>query len=80
MRLVRIVDGYLSPELLSRVRGEHGRALAQYLIQFIPLLMSRNEYRLVARIYRDAIWFSHDPKTLYRLLQYTRNHRKLLEA
>lgn len=76
--MLRIVDEYLPPDVLSRCRSERSRELAQYLIQFIPALMSRGELRGVARIFRDTLSFSRDPRTVYRLVNYTLFHRRLL--
>lgn len=75
--MLRIVDEYLPPEVVSRCRSERSRELAQYLIQFIPALMARRELSGVARIFRDTLSFSRDPRTIYRLLNYTLFHRRL---
>jgi glycosyltransferase involved in cell wall biosynthesis len=78
--VMRIVDEYLPPHVVEECRTERDREMAQYLIQFIPHLMIAHKYKGVARVYRDALRFSIDPRTCYRLINYTLRYKALLRA
>ena len=78
--VMRIVDAYVPSDIVTRLREERNRQAAQYIAQFIPPLMRRRRYGGVARSFRDALSFSADPRTLYRLVNYTVRHRGLTGA
>ena len=79
-RLFTIVDAYLPAELLKKKYRERNSAQAQYFLQLIPKLVASGRIGEVAKAYRDALSFSRDPKTFYRILNYTFNYRELLNA
>ena len=79
-RMMEIVDDYVPRAVVERSRRERNREMAQYLTQFIPSLMTAGKYRAVGRVYLDALSFSRHPRTLYRLLSYTRHYKRLLHA
>ena len=72
-KVIGIVDSYLPQAMTRSISGDRNRAMAQQLLQFIPSLMKGRRYAAVARLYRDALSFSHDARTCYRLLSYTLN-------
>jgi glycosyltransferase involved in cell wall biosynthesis len=77
LRLVlSLVDEYVPQDLLARLRNARNRAQAQYLIQFIPKLVQMNLYGEALRTGYDALSFSSDPRTVYRMLNYALTARQ----
>lgn len=70
-RMLSIVDDYLPVEVVARHRRNRNRAMAEYLLQFVPGMLKGRQYRAAARFCRDALAFSPEPHTLRRMLNYT---------
>jgi glycosyltransferase involved in cell wall biosynthesis len=70
-KLLGIVDGYLPPATVARNREARNRAQAQYFLQFIPQMISLGSFKGLLRSYIDALSFSRDPRTVYRMMTYT---------
>jgi glycosyltransferase involved in cell wall biosynthesis len=76
-KVIEIADSYLPSDIVRACHTDRNRAMAQYIAQFIPALMKAKRYTAVARTWRDALTFSVDARTCYRLASYTRNWQRL---
>jgi glycosyltransferase involved in cell wall biosynthesis len=79
-RMLGIVDAYLPRDLVERIRAERNRALAQYFLQLIPGFVSSKRFDDAWKAALDALSFSSDARTVYRIFNYTVNHRRLVGA
>jgi GT2 family glycosyltransferase len=75
--LIRIVDTYLPPSLVTKIRKRRNRDAAQYLAEQVPQLVREARYGSLPRAYADILRFSVDPRTLYRLMVYTLRHDRV---
>ncbi len=78
--LFSIVDDYVPKSILTLHSSERRRAQAQYLIQFIPKLIERGQLRAALRTAMDALSFSRDPRTLYRMINYAITWKQLVST
>ena len=78
--LISIVDEYLPPALVDKIKSRRNRETAQYIAQLIPQLVQQRNYRGVFRGYMDAARFSMNPRTLYRLVAYTLQYRRFVNS
>jgi glycosyltransferase involved in cell wall biosynthesis len=74
-----IVDAYVPAEIVARQRAARNREQAQYFLHLIPQMVRTKDYRGLMRTWIDALSFSRDPRTLYRMMTYT-VRSKLLRA
>jgi GT2 family glycosyltransferase len=75
---IGIVDEYLPPALIAEIKKDRDQAMAQYMLQFIPLLMSQHLYARAGIVGLKTLTFSRDLRTCYRLLKYSFSYRKYL--
>jgi glycosyltransferase involved in cell wall biosynthesis len=78
--LLSIVDSHLPSVIVERNRDARNRAQAQYFLQFIPQMISLGSYKGLLRAYSDALSFSRDPRTFYRMMNYTIGWKRLSQA
>jgi hypothetical protein len=76
--VLRIVDGYVPKEVISRNRSARNTAMADYLTQLIPSLVARGMRGPALKLSLDAISFSATPRTASRLLYFSRRPEKLV--
>jgi len=70
-QVMDIVAEYLPQQVMQQTSDARNKALAQSIIQFIPGLVRKRRLREFAAVCRDALSFSRDPQTLYRIVSYT---------
>lgn len=77
---IAIIDTYLDPKVIERIRTARNQAQAQFMIQFIPQLMQKKRYSATIKAGLDALSFSRDPRTLYRMMNYALTWKRLVSA
>jgi hypothetical protein len=76
--VLRIVDSYLPRDVVARNRAARNAAIADYLTQLIPSLLSRGLRGPALKLSLDAVGFSATPRTASRLLYFSRRPEKLV--
>jgi hypothetical protein len=74
--LFSIVDAYVPATIVASHTSERSRAQAQFLIQMIPAFLQRRELTAVVQICLDALSFSRDPRTVYRMFNYALTRKR----
>jgi glycosyltransferase involved in cell wall biosynthesis len=79
-QVIDIMNSYLNPVFVTNIKALRNRAMAQYLIQYIPKVIKAKDFITYVFILKGVLGFSINLKTIYQLLYFTVFWKKLLKS